>query len=78
MIMDAERKRRASFDESQMVDEMFGFIDGDTDNLLNDKGPNAFQVLHHLITYDAIPPKTSFANLNSINLCNPSKQCSTS
>ena len=44
MIMDAERKRRASFDESQMVDEMFGFIDGDTDNPLNVDAPKGFQV----------------------------------
>ena len=44
-IESAERKRREGpVDDSQMVDEMFGFIDAQTDSSGDGTGPAAFKV----------------------------------
>ena len=44
-IESAERKRREGpVDDSQMVDEMFGFIDAQTDSSGDGTGPSAFKV----------------------------------
>lgn len=43
-IENAERRRRAPVDDSQMVDEMFGFIDTQSDVAENNAAPTAFRV----------------------------------
>ena len=40
----AERNRNAPVDDSQMVDEMFGFIDAATDSSGEGNAPTAFKV----------------------------------
>ena len=40
----AERNRNAPVDDSQMVDEMFGFIDAQTDSSGEGAAPTAFKV----------------------------------
>jgi len=42
-IENAERRRRAPVDDSQMVDEMFGFIDTQSD-VSESAAPTAFRV----------------------------------
>ena len=44
-IENAERKRQAPVDDSQMVDEMFGFIDAQTDSSGEGVAPSAFKVI---------------------------------
>ncbi len=47
----AERNRNAPVDDSQMVDEMFGFIDAQTDSSGEGAAPTAFKVCHRVCVY---------------------------
>lgn len=47
----AERNRNAPVDDERMVDEMFGFIDAQTDSSGEGAGPSAFQVRNPLLSY---------------------------
>ena len=47
----AERNRNAPVDDSQMVDEMFGFIDAQTDSSGEGAAPTAFKVKLHPLSY---------------------------
>ena len=44
----AEKNKLAPVDDSQMVDEMFGFIDAQTDSSGEGAAPTAFKVNNHL------------------------------
>ena len=61
----AERNRNAPVDDSQMVDEMFGFIDAQTDSSGEGAAPTAFKVSSKLfskqIPFQVIPIKKFFS-----------------
>ena len=43
-IADAELRRNEPIDDSEMVDEMFGFIDAERDSTADGSAPSAFRV----------------------------------
>ncbi len=51
----AEKNKLAPVDDSQMVDEMFGFIDAQTDSSGEGAAPTAFKVLNILYHLPVVP-----------------------